>query len=168
MKPVRPPSDDEIIATLREIEVPEPSPLFWDHFSERVHTAVSAEPPPSVSWMSRINFAWAGGLVAGLAVAVAVTMSVRQRPVPVEPVAPVAAVAGEATLASNAAASIQDDASWAVMGELASELDFDQAGVAGLTVAPGTAEDALTQLTGDEQRAVVELLQQELKHSKTL
>ena len=27
-----------------DVGVPEPSPLFWDHFSNRVHDAVAAEP----------------------------------------------------------------------------------------------------------------------------
>lgn len=30
--------------------IPEPSPLFWDHFSARVREATSAEPLPRTSW----------------------------------------------------------------------------------------------------------------------
>lgn len=168
MKLLSPLSDDEIIAALREVEVPEPSPLFWDHLSQRVHEAVAVEPVPSPTWTSRFNFAWASGIVAAVAVAVlAVTLSVRHQPAAGPGAAAVPAVADVAA-ASNALPSLEDDASWAVMGELASEMDFDEAGAAGLTVAPGAAEGALSQLSGDEQRAVVELLQQEIKNSKSL
>src|SRR5258706_4751839 len=81
MKPSSQRSDDEIIAALREVEVPEPSPMFWDHLSQRVHDAVAAEPVPSPGWTSRLNFAWAGGIVAAMVVAaLAVTLSVRYQP----------------------------------------------------------------------------------------
>ena len=65
-------------------------------------------------------------------------------------------------------APLSEDASWAVMGDLASQMDFDEAGAAGLVVTPGGAEGALSQLSLDEQRAVVDLLQQEIKNSKSL
>jgi hypothetical protein len=140
--------------------------MFWDHLSQRVHDAVAAEPVPSVSWTHRFNFAWAGGIAGALAMAVlGVTLAVRHQPaaapLAVSPVADVAVV-------NNSAPSLGDDASWAAMGELASEMDFDEAGSAGLTVAPGAADGAIGQLSGDEQRAVVVLLQQEIKSSKSL
>ena len=56
---------------------------------------------------------------------------------------------------------LDEDPSWAVMGDLASQMDWDEAGAAGLVVTPGAAEGALDQLSRDEQRAVVELLQQD-------
>ena len=76
MKPL---SDEEVISKLREADVPEPSPLFWEHLSQRVHDAVAAEPVPSRSWAGRINFAWAGGIVAIAMVVLAVTVSVRHQ-----------------------------------------------------------------------------------------
>ena len=30
--------------------VPEPSPLFWEHFSARVRNAIAAEPAPPQTW----------------------------------------------------------------------------------------------------------------------
>jgi hypothetical protein len=170
MKP--PLSDAELITELREVQVPEPSPLFWDHLSQRVHDAVAAEPVPSPAWRNRFNFAWAGGIVSVLAMAVlAVVLSVRLQHPGAGPAAvavPAAVDSADAGSVSNILPSVDDDASWAVMGELASEMDFDEAGTAGLTVAPGAADVALAQLSGDEQRAVVELLQQEIKSSKSL
>src|SRR5881296_2602817 len=31
------------MAAAADVDVPEPSPLFWDHFSARVHDAIAAE-----------------------------------------------------------------------------------------------------------------------------
>jgi hypothetical protein len=165
MKPL---SDEDLITKLREEQVPEPSPLFWEHLSQRVHDAVAAEPVPSRAWFSRFNVAWAGGIVAAAAVAVfAVTLSIRHEPVGIGPgaVAPIAVA--DAAVTGNLPA-LEDDASFAVMGELASEIDFEEAAASGLMVSPGSAEGAIDQMSGDEQRAVVELLQQEIKNSKSL
>jgi hypothetical protein len=168
MKPL---SDEELMTRLREEDIPEPSPLFWEHLSQRIHDAVAAEPVPSRAWFSRFHVAWAGGIIAAAAMVVlAVTVSMRHAPGgpgfgpgsgEQTPVADVAA-------AGNSLPPLEDDASFAVMGELASEIDFDQAGAAGLTIAPGAVEDALNQMSDDEQRAVVELLRQEIKNSKSL
>ena len=166
--PLSPLSDDEIIAVLREVEVPEPSPLFWNHLSQRVRDAVAVEPVPSPSWTSRFNLAWAGGMAGAVAVAlIAMTLSVRHQPAG-EPGGAAAPLVADVIGVTGALPSLEDDASWAVMGELASEINFDEAGAAGLALAPGGAEGALSQMSGDEQRAVVELLQQEMKNSKTL
>ncbi len=165
---MKPGSDDHIIAALKEVEVPEPSPLFWEHLSQRVHDAVAAEPSPSSRWTSRFNFAWAGGIAAGVSImALALLLTVRHQLPASGPVAGAPSVA-DAAAVTTSVPSLEDDASWTVMGELASEMDFDEAGAAGLTVAPGTAESALSELSGDEQVAVVQLLQQEIKNSKSL
>jgi len=169
MKPL---SDEEIITRMREADVPEPSPLFWEHLSQRVHDAVAAEPVPSRGWSGRLNVAWAAGIVASLAmVLLAVTVSVRHQPVNggrVAAISPVTVAGSDATAAANSLPAVEDDASFAVMGERASEVDFDEAGAAGLMVSPSTAEAAIGQMSGDDQRAVVELLQEEIKNSKSL
>ena len=54
------------------------------------------------------------------------------------------------------------------MGDLASQIEWDDATEAGLIAAPGSAEQALGQMSEDEQRQVVELLQLELQKSKSL
>jgi len=54
------------LASLRDVweavataPVPEPSPLFWDHFSARVREATAAVPVTSESWWSMRRFVWA-------------------------------------------------------------------------------------------------------------
>jgi len=34
-----------MMSAAADVDVPEPSPLFWDHFSARVHAAVADETP---------------------------------------------------------------------------------------------------------------------------
>ena len=160
-------SDEEIIAALREVDVPEPSPLFWDHLSRRVREAVAAEPAPTRSWTSRVNLAWAAGAVGALAVVVlAVAVTTRQSPPTAGPAS--SFVSSDVAGAGYILSPLNDDPSWAVMAELASQMDWDEAAAAGLVAAPGAAENALGQLSNDEQRTVIELLQQEMKSPKRL
>ncbi len=42
-----------MMSVAAEVEVPEPSPLFWDHLSARVGEAVAAEQAPRRSWIER-------------------------------------------------------------------------------------------------------------------
>jgi hypothetical protein len=145
------------------VEMPEPSPLFWNHFSDRVRDAVAAEPMPQLAaW--RFNFGWTASVAGALAIiviGVAVTMKSAQ---PAHPVVPTATV----TLTGENLSSLDDDPTWALMGDLASQIDFDDASEAGLTTKPGSAEQALAQMSQEEQRQVVELLQLELQKSKSL
>jgi hypothetical protein len=157
-------NDEELIAALKEVEVPEPSPLFWEHLSQRVHDAVAAEPVPSRSWFGHLNAMWGVGALTAIAVLVlAVVVTVRHG-------APRSAPAASSaqTVEVMAAPALQDDASWAVMNELASQLDFDEASAAGLGVRPGVTDDAISQLSQGEQRALVELLREELRGVKRL
>ncbi|HEV3214204.1 MAG TPA: hypothetical protein VGZ27_00695 [Vicinamibacterales bacterium] len=160
-------SDEEIIAALREVDVPEPSPLFWDHLSQRVRDAVADEPLPPRGWSSRFNLAWAAGILgATVAVALAVVVTIHYAG-PAGGNQAALSPANRAQAGDSLHAS-EDDASWAVMGDLASQMDFEQAAEAGLIATPGSADRALGQLSQDEQRAAVELLQREIKNSRKL
>ena len=60
--------------------------------------------------------------------------------------------------------SAGDDASLTLVAELSSDMDFETAREAGLA-ARGSAEHAVTHLTGSELRELQRLLQQELARS---
>jgi energy-converting hydrogenase Eha subunit E len=146
------------------VTVPEPSPLFWTHFSDRVHQAVAAEPAPRSSW--RFNVAWTAsvsGALAIIVIGVAVTLRTAQ---PVAPVVPVASA--DIPAVGDSLPSLSDDPTWALMGELASQIDWEDASEAGLIARPGSAELALSQMSADERRQVIELLQLELQKTKSL
>src|SRR5919109_3702123 len=43
------------LATAAQADVPEPSPLFWDHFSSRVREAVARENGTRQTWWQRLD-----------------------------------------------------------------------------------------------------------------
>ena len=55
-----------MMSAVADVEVPEPSPLFWDHFSTRVREAVAAEGAPRRSFWT-----WPRLAVPAVAVALA-------------------------------------------------------------------------------------------------
>ena len=157
----------ELRATLSDVasvDVPEPSPLFWDHFSARVHDAVEAERAGASvfsrwSWL-RLTPLWAGALAAVVLAIVIVTSGGR-------PGQPVSAPAGPSASAAGPlddTLSLGDDPSLSLMADLAADLDWDAASEAGLTTHVGVDNDAVTELTDGERRALNQLLKGELAH----
>ncbi len=45
-----------MMTTVAEVDVPEPSPLFWDHLSSRVSDAVAAEPVRRSWWSDALSW----------------------------------------------------------------------------------------------------------------
>jgi hypothetical protein len=58
------------MSALADLDVPEPSPLFWDHFSQRVHDAVAAEAMDARLKGSRSIVPGVGSIVPGMRVVV--------------------------------------------------------------------------------------------------
>jgi len=143
-----------------EADVPEPSPLFWDHLATRVREAVESERAataavPRWSWLSA-RPVWAGAL-ALVVFAVAFFARIdRSRPVPASGPLAVSVQSPSADFGGS------DDPSLSLVGDLAAELDWDGARDAGLTSHLGVDNDALIQLTDAERRELRELLKGEL------
>jgi hypothetical protein len=153
------------LSVVASVDVPEPSPLFWDHFSARVHDAVEAERAAGTSVFSRWSWLrltplWAGALAAVVLTIVIVTSGGR-------PGQPVSAPAGPAASAAgplDVSLSPGDDPSLSLMADLAADLDWDAASEAGLTTHVGVDNDAVTELTDGERWALNQLLKGELAH----
>jgi hypothetical protein len=141
----------------RATEVPEPSPLFWDHFSARVHEAVAAEEPRQHRW-SWLHPSWrlAAATSAVAALALVAALTVRQTPAPSEPPR---AAAVERPPAAPAARpfTIDDDESLALVADLASELDWETAADAGLTTHEA-AERVVVDMTDEEREELQRIL----------
>ena len=45
-----------VLSDAKQASVPEPSPLFWPHFSERVRTAIHRDAPPAGAWPSWLRW----------------------------------------------------------------------------------------------------------------
>ena len=167
-----------MMSTVAAVEVPEPSPLFWDHVSQRVRNAV-AEELPRRSWQDAAT--WRRLLrplsaVAAASLIVAVVLSLRVLApqsgahgdaekvalrTPLAPAPP--STTGAATDLFNDPAS-DDDLSLTLVASLTADLDLDAAGEAGL--APhGSAEHAVTHMNDDELRELRRLLKEQLAPS---
>src|SRR5262249_28727617 len=59
----------DVMATL-QVDVPEPSPLFWDHFSARVGEAIASDAKSARSWFGLGRWSW--GFAAAVSTALLV------------------------------------------------------------------------------------------------
>jgi hypothetical protein len=157
---------ESLAAVLKEaqaIEVPEPSRLFWDHFSARVRTAIATEPLPGGGWWSRLASPKprVGGwrvLVPFAAMAMVVIAVLVTRAPDVRPELPAIDPAADAQLSEE---------SWTMVADLVGTIDLETADAAGLTIAPGTAELAALDLNAQEQQELGRLIRAELERAKS-
>lgn len=133
------------LAEAQELRVPEPSPLFWDHFSARVTDATAAEVP-------RGRPAWFPGWrpLGAIATALgALALVIVLRPAPAPSVVP---VSGPAAM---------DDGTWGLVVGLAAELSWSDVHEAA-TPEDGTADAVIQDLSAAQREALARLLQQEI------
>jgi hypothetical protein len=144
------------LAAAQTLDVPEPSPLFWEHFSARVRSAVEVENVPGRGWSDWLRLPVLAPL-AGLALVIAalvVTLPRATAPLPID----VAESQGDLLL---------NDDGWMVVADALGDLDWDTASAAGLMVEPGAADRVVMELTADERRELRALLQAELQRAKS-
>ena len=148
-----------LLAETRRVEMPEPSPLFWDRFSDRVRAAIAAEP---VEQPRRAWFAWPIlAPIASLAlVLIALGAAISRDRIAIAP------AAGR----TAAVATVEDathDATIEAVWALASDLLNVDANVpeSEIAIAPGSAERAVAYLSSDEQLELMRLIQEELGKS---
>jgi hypothetical protein len=150
-----------MLTAIAGADVPEPSPLFWDHFSTRVRDAVAVEPPRR-TWADL--WTWPRALVpaaVGIAVVVTAVIVGSRGAVGPERAAPAAAInAGN----NIDALDTPDDASMNFVADLTVNLDWDAASEAGFT-ARGSAEHAVTHLQDAELRELARLIKEEVARS---
>jgi len=149
------------ISAASAVQVPEPSPLFWDHLSARIRTAVEIDPPARGSrW-----FRGAGWRLAALAAVVGAILLViwpgsPRVSSPVGSGAPTA-VAADPTQADDLRA-FDDDPALALLADLSVGLDWDAASEAGLVPSAGTVDRVVLTLSVDERVELHRLLQEAL------
>ena len=154
-----------VVTSASEAAIPEPSPLFWDHFSARVHEGVQeAAAAQPVTWFARPTLRWAlaGTLATAMLVAVVWRASA---PTSVRSGTP-QAVAPAAVAANDADMDTFDpdtDEAWGLVRTVADEAAWDDEDAAGLGVRPGAAERAIANLTHAERSELVRLLKAEMR-----
>jgi hypothetical protein len=153
-----------VLADAKQASVPEPSPLFWPHFSQRVRTAIDGDARRENAWRSWLRWQVLLPLGAVTMIILALISVPEQNRAEretaaaelVAPAAPVAPAGPDAPASTD---------SWVVLADLVGEMDLDTATAAGV-VAPGVAEQAVLQLTADEQQELTRLLKAELTRAK--
>lgn len=142
------------------VAVPEPSPLFWSHLSQRVRTAIDAEPQVAGGWRQWMRWPVLApiGALALLLLTLAVALP-RQQAVP--------AIVATAAEPAGTDSTDRADEGFALVADLVGDLDWDTAMSAGLGVAPGAADRAALDLTANEQQELTRLLMAELTRAKS-
>ena len=147
-----------MMAVVGDVEVPEPSPLFWDHFSARVSEAVAAEAAPASRWFASWRVM---APIAALATAAAVVIAVgvNRRLEPAAPVPVTAPSNAQVETPVEPRALLSDDSAdpgFAFVANLADSADVDAATLTTLGTSP--ADHAVAHLSENELRALAALL----------
>ena len=150
-----------------EVELPEPSPLFWDHLSQRVREAVAAEAAPRSegegwSWRSVMPGTWRAWAIAGVAAAVMISIYVTAPRTLAPPSDGRDAAVVTAPLEPFGAA---DDPSLAFVADLAGQIDPEVVNETGWTSHVGVVDEVVANLTDDERVELQRLLKEELAKS---
>ena len=141
--------------------VPEPSPLFWEHFSRRVREATAAEPMPVPArwwqgvWRPALAFATVAGAVA---LAVLIRGGVVQPPAAVGP-------APAEVVASTSEPVVSDD-TVDVVTAVVGDLSFDELRQTDLIPSRRAVDLAVSSLTEAQQRELMRLVREELVGSE--
>jgi hypothetical protein len=156
------------MAAAGAVDVPEPSPLFWEHLSVRVRDAVDADGrPPGTGWLLRWP-SWRAIVPIGALAMLALAAALMLRPAHESSTAANASAGSEVTdTAADAGdlAQSPDDPSLTLLADLTSDLDWDAASEAGLAPRAGAVDDVVTSLSGGERRELHRLLQESLRPS---
>jgi predicted anti-sigma-YlaC factor YlaD len=144
----------ETARDLRSSDVPEPSPLFWDHQAARIAEAVAAEPTRPPSWLPRL--AWGGAVAAAVVAALIVFVPHR---VPSGAATP---GARPVLAAPEVSTDVESDRAWTLLTTVGGDLD-EQAAVDALHPAPDTVDEAVGELDPDERAVLAALLRDGLR-----
>ena len=149
-------------------DVPEPSPLFWDHLSSRVQDAIaSGAVSPSPWW--RPTARTLAPLAAFALVVVVLTMMLPRGAGHPEDPHHRSAAASPGTVDIDRPFDPSLDATtgeaWNVLTAAAADLEWDAAHEAGMAVHPAAIDRAVQQLAPEELNELGKLLQTELKRS---
>ncbi len=145
-----------VLREARSVDVPEPSPLFWDHLSAGVSARIAAGAGNSRVFKTpwRVLVPLSVG-VAALVLAVAIDRGQMHRQ---------AALVQPAPASGSIEAAVDtggEDAEWSLLGQMAGEFDVDTLSDS-LATSRGGAEDAVYELNDRERTELAALLGMEL------
>jgi hypothetical protein len=149
------------LADVRREDAPEPSPLFWDHFTARVAEAIREESPAA---RNHSRLGWFGGPAAGwtsAALLILLGMTTVISRVTLHAPTPVVR-----TGVVGMSESPELDQNWVEVREAARNLSWDATQAADAIGAdPGTAEQVVMELNAEERAELARLIDGEIKRS---
>ena len=162
----------EALMLARAEQVPEPSPLFWERFSARVHEATQAEPDlrrrPAFGWLAAPGWRSVTAIVLAALVVAAAAWQFRHAgeatPQLATSTRTTAAPPARSEVASADAQTVADllapatDPSWLVIAQVTANMRTANAAEAGLVLQPDASERAIAELSPVEQQELVRLL----------
>jgi len=161
----------QTMAMAAEADVPEPSPLFWQHMAARVRESVAAEPVPGaasglIARLLPAGFSWwgMGGLVgvAAAALLVVVVQTPRGSMTPADTPAPAQVLNTGDAEPIEAAPAFESDETLTFVTDLASGVDWDASADSGLASSVGIERSVAT-LNADERAELGRLLTDALR-----
>jgi hypothetical protein len=159
-----------VLARTADVEVPEPSPLFWDHLAARVRESIQQEAPARAGWMSVLR-PWpvAAGAAAVLTVMAAVNAVWRPpssgAPGALEVAGNVPTSDASADVTRTATDNVEVDEAWALVRAIAEDVLWEDVTGAGISARPGSAERAVMDLTETERGELAALIEEELRRA---
>jgi hypothetical protein len=156
----------QVLARVASVEVPEPSPLFWEHFSARVREQVARQPATAAAgWHA---WSWPRWIVAAATLVVCVTLGVNG--LRSSHRARVVETSGNASLTNDAVpiglepfvAEAGHDDDWNLVVRMAEDVTLDDADEPGLSVRPAATDGALTDLSSEQRSELARLLTAEM------
>jgi hypothetical protein len=161
-----------------ERDVPEPSPLFWEHLSARVRESVAAEGlPHSVRWLERWRraleprFVWPALVGVAGACVLAVVASrppAGPLPIPAKPL-PVAENTQLPSLPPLEPLGVADDPSLNLMADYGTTLAWDDIRQEmALDAHAGGTDEAVIALSAEERQELQRLLEEEMSQPSAL
>jgi hypothetical protein len=159
----------ESLGRAKGVDMPEPSPLFWEHFSARIRKAVADAPEPrSFDWPSSQPAAWKWA-IASVLIALFVgagawrfTRNVPDKPANVVENSNSSGLSrAEDPFSVDTAAD--GDQAWGLVQSLADEVEWNDSVTADLDVRPGWVDRAALNLSSDERDELLRLLKAEAK-----
>jgi hypothetical protein len=152
------------IEAAAEVKVPDPSPLFWDHLSQRVREAVADE-QRTERRPSFVESPWLRWALAGAVVAVIVVVAARApRPVPTSAGDAPATMSGDSSQPVELPA-FEDDPALALLADLTWGMYWDSTAEAGLVPADGAVDRVVFALSAEERVELHRLLEEALRGS---
>jgi len=142
-----------VLSEVKQVSVPEPSPLFWQHFSTRVNEGIDDQSanawPQWLRWQVLLPLGAVAMLILGLMLS-----------------APKPDRSDSVAINDPGVTEPTADDNWGTLVALVGELDLETASAAGV-IEPGFAEQAVVHLTREEQQELSRLLQAELTRAKS-